>query len=128
MHMKRRDLFKNSLAASAVAALAPSLRRARAAPGPAAEFPKAPGLTRSVAEFIVGTKYKDIPPNVIELGKKSLLDGFGLALAGSVSSMGPLLRQYVQSLGAPGSGDATASIIGTATRCHPRFAALANGV
>jgi 2-methylcitrate dehydratase PrpD len=125
--MKRRDLFKNSLAASALAAFASGVRRVRAAPGPAAEFPKAPGLTKSVAEFIVGTKYKDIPPNVIELGKKSLLDGFGLALAGSVSAMGPLLRQYVQSFGAS-SGDATASIIGTGIKCHPRFAALANGV
>src|ERR1700704_5437687 len=98
--MKRRDLFKNSLAVSALAALAPGTRRASAAPGPATEFPKAPGLTKSVAEFIVAAKYKDIPQNVIELGKKSILDGFGLALAGSVSAMGPLVRQYVQSLGA----------------------------
>jgi len=123
--MKRRDLFKNSLAVSALAALTPAARRARAAPGPAAEFPKAPGLTRSVAEFIVGAKYQDIPENVIELGKKSILDGFGLALAGSVSAMAPLVRKYVQSLGA---GPPTASIIGTAVRCHPRFAALVNGV
>ncbi|HEX3757819.1 MAG TPA: hypothetical protein VHW23_03895, partial [Kofleriaceae bacterium] len=106
--MKRRDLFKNSLAASALAglaAVAPRARRARAAPGPApaappAEFPKAPGLTRSVAEFIVGTKYEDLPADVIELGKKSILDGFGLALAGSVSAMGPLVQKYVQSFGA----------------------------
>lgn len=123
--MKRRDLFKNSLAVSALAALAPGTRRARAAPGPAAEFPKAPGLTKSVAEFIVNTKYKDIPQDVIELGKKSILDGFGLALAGSVSAMGPLVRKYVQSFGSVG---ATASIIGTAIKCHPRFAAFANGV
>jgi 2-methylcitrate dehydratase PrpD len=123
--MKRRDLFKNSLAVSALAALAPRARRARAAPAPAAEFPKAPGLTKSIAEFIVATRYKDIPPNVIELGKKSILDGFGLALAGSVSAMGPLIRKYVQSFG---TADATASIIGTAIKCHPRFAALANGV
>jgi 2-methylcitrate dehydratase PrpD len=127
--MKRRDLFKHSLAASALVALAPRSRRARAAPGPAAPaaFPRAPGLTKSVAEFIVSTKYKDIPPSVIELGKKSILDGFGLALAGSASSMAPLMRQYVQSLGSAPAG-ATASIIGTALKCHPRFAALANGV
>jgi 2-methylcitrate dehydratase PrpD len=124
--MKRRDLFKHSLAASALVALAPRIRRARAAPTATAEFPKAPGLTKAVSEFIVGAKYKDLPANVIELGKKSILDGFGLALAGSVSSMGPLIRQYVQSLGAPGG--TTASIIGTPIKCHPRFAALANGV
>jgi len=126
--MKRRDLFRNSLAVSALGALAGlgrGARRVYASPGPAAEWPKAPGLTKSVAEFIVATKYQDIPPDVIELGKKSILDGFGLALAGSVSAMGPLVRQYVQSFG---SGATPASIIGTAIKCHPRFAAFANGV
>lgn len=134
--MKRRELFRHSLVASALA-LAPRARRVAAAPTTTApappspapavkpEFPKAPGLTRAVAEFVVGTRHADLPPDVIELGKKSILDGFGLALAGSVSAMGPLVRRYLQSLGSGGTG---ASIIGTATRCHPRFAALANGV
>src|SRR3954463_2565632 len=106
--MKRRDLFKNSLAASALAGLAgvaPRARRAPAAPGPAPaaapapapEFPKAPGLTKSIGEFMVGTRSEDLPADVLELGKKSILDGFGLALAGSVSAMGPLVQKYVQS-------------------------------
>jgi 2-methylcitrate dehydratase PrpD len=133
--MKRRDLFKTSLAASATAALSRGARVGHASPDPAAparapapapaEFPKAPGLTKSVAEFIVTTKYKDIPADVIELGKKSILDGFGLALAGSVSGMAPLVRKYVQSLGA---SPAKAGVIGTDLKCHPRFAAFANGV
>src|ERR1700736_2429332 len=120
--MNRRDLFKNSLAMSAFA-----LGRgdAYASPGPAAEFPKAPGLTKYVSEFIVNTKYEDIPADVLDLGKKSILDGFGLALAGSASVMGPLVRQYVQSLGL---GDVKASIIGTGMKAHTRFAAFANGV
>src|SRR6202049_4629288 len=105
--MNRRDLFKNSLAMSA---LALGARRVSASPMPVAEFPKAPGLTKSVAEFIVNTKYSDIPQDVIDLGKKSILDGFGLALAGSVSVMGPIARKYVQSLG---NADVKASIIGT---------------
>ena len=124
--MKRRDLFKSSLALSA---LTVGARRVRAAPSaataPAAEFPKAPGLTRSVAEFIVGTTYKDLPANVLALGKKSILDGFGLALAGSVSSMGPMIQRYVQRFG---SAEVPASVIGTGLKTHPRFAALANGV
>src|SRR6266576_3529584 len=120
--MNRRDLFKNSLA---MYALAWSRGRVYASPGPAAEFPKAPGLTKYVAEFIVNTKYEDIPADVLDLGKKSILDGFGLALAGSGSSMGPLVRQYVQSLGL---GDVKASIIGTGMKAHTRFAAFANGV
>jgi 2-methylcitrate dehydratase PrpD len=125
--MKRRDLFTHSLAASAAVALArrSSASAAPAPAGAAAGFPSAPGLTKSVAEFIVGARYSDLPPNVLELGKKSILDGFGLALAGSVSTMGPLVRQYIQTFG-PAS--TTASIIGTGVKCHPRFAALANGV
>src|ERR1700682_1506423 len=97
--MNRRDLFKNSLALSA---LALTNGRMEASPAPAAEFPKAPGLTKYVAEFIVNTKYEDIPADVLELGKKSILDGFGLSLAGSVSGMGPIVRQYVQSFGSGG--------------------------
>src|SRR5690242_5381583 len=115
--MNRRELFKNSLALSALA-LGPT--RIYAAPVPAAEFPKAPGLTKYVSEFIVNTKYEDIPAEVIELGKKSILDGFGLALAGSGSTLAPLVRQYVQSLGL---GDVRASVIGTGMKAHTRFAA-----
>src|ERR1700687_6233331 len=119
--MKRRDLFKNSLAMSA---LALSRGRQYASPGPAAEFPKAPGLTKYVTEFIVNAKYEDIPADVIELGKKTILDGFGLALAGSVSASGPIIRQYIEAIGlAPGK----ASVIGTRMKVPARFAALANG-
>src|SRR5882757_3843313 len=121
--MNRRDLFKSSLA---VSALALTGGRAKAAPAPSvAEFPKAPGLTKSVAEFIVNMKYDDIPADVIELGKKSILDGFGLALAGSASVMGPIARQYAQSFG---STESKASVIGTGMKSHPRFAAFVNGV
>ena len=120
--MIRRDFFKTPFA---VAGLAIGGTTAAGTPAAAAELAKAPGLTRDIAEFIVNTKYSDIPPDVIELGKKSILDGFGLALAGSVSAMGPLIRQYVKSV-APGVGPA--SVVGTKVKCHPRFAALANGV
>ena len=122
--MRRRDLFKNSLALSALALGrkdACTLRRLQ----PRRRFPKAPGLTKYVAEFIVNSKYEDIPADVLELGKKSILDGFGLALAGSVSGMGPLVRKYVQTFG---SGGVNASIIGTGMKAHPRLAAFANGV
>ena len=80
--MIRRDFCKTSLALAGMA-----LRNARlgAAMSPAEEFPKAPGLTKYVSEFIVNTKYEDIPENVLALGKKTILDGFGLALAGSAS-------------------------------------------
>lgn len=122
--MNRRDLFKTSLAASALALAGKSAEAVAAAPA-AAEFPKAPGLTKSVAEFILNTKYEDIPADVIELGRKSILDGFGLALAGSASVMGPIARKYAESFG---TGELRASVIGTSMKAHPRLAAFVNGV
>src|SRR3984893_5108057 len=119
--MIRRDFFKKSLVAAALGTAGVGAFPASAAPAPAGEFPKAPGLTKYVSTFIVNTKYEDIPADVLALGKKSILDGFGLALAGSASVMAPLVRQYVQSLG---MGDVKASIIGTGMKAHTRFAAF----
>ena len=85
--------------ASAGAIAGGQLWESSASASAASEFPAAPGLTKYVSEFIVNTKYEDIPENVIALGKKTILDGFGLALAGSASTAGPLIRQYIESLG-----------------------------
>src|SRR5438093_3777797 len=115
--MKRREFFGSSLGMVTVSALAQPQEGAR-------QFPNVPGLTKYVCDFIANTKYKDIPEDVLALGRKSMLDGFGLALAGSVSPMGPLVRQYVEKFAAPGS---KASVIGTGIKVPTRFAALANG-
>ena len=58
------------------------------------------GISREVAAFIVNSAYRDIPEDVKELGRKSILDGLGLALSGSVADTGRLSRNYVKSLGA----------------------------
>jgi 2-methylcitrate dehydratase PrpD len=87
-------------------------------------FPDVPGLTREVAEFIVKTKWKDLPASTLALGKKSFLDGIGLALSGSVAESGHLTQAYLKSLGSKGP----ATVIGTRMKVSPRFAAFANGV
>jgi 2-methylcitrate dehydratase PrpD len=66
-----------------------------------------------------------MPKEVIELGKKSILDGLGLALAGSVAETGELSRTYVKSLGLVPGG---ATVIGDAMQAPPRFAAFLNGL
>jgi 2-methylcitrate dehydratase PrpD len=81
-------------------------------------------LTAYVAEFIASTRYADIPKDVVHLGKKSILDGLGLALAGSVAKSGELVRRHLQGLGC---ADGVASVIGTSLRVPARFAAFANG-
>ena len=123
--MIRRDFCRSALVGTASALASGRAPAFAASVGPAEEFPKAPGLTQYVAEFVVKTKYEDIPEEVVKLGKKSILDGFGLALAGSTCSFAPLVRQYVETLGV---SEAKASIIGTNRKAAPRFAAFANGI
>jgi len=121
--MRRRDFGKTSLAAVGASILAKTVRAGKySAPG---DFSKASGLTKYVGDFVVRTRYEDIPAGVIELGKKSILDGLGLALAGSRAESGPISRKFVEQSGAC-RGNCT--IIGTAQKTSPRFAALVNGI
>lgn len=83
------------------------------------------GLTRYVAEFVVGTEARDLPDDVVALGKKSILDGIGLALSGSVAQSGALVRRHLDDLGLMAGA---ATVIGAGRKVAPRFAAFANGV
>src|SRR6267142_3318885 len=121
--MRRRDFGKLSLAAIGASVFASS---ANAGKRPeSGDFPKTPGLTNYVGNFVSRTRYEDIPANVIELGKKSILDGLGLALAGSRAESGPIFRKFVEQSGAC-IGKST--IIGTPQKTSARFAALVNGI
>lgn len=66
-----------------------------------------------------------MPQDAVELGKKSMLDGLGLAISGSVAKSGELVREHLRSLGIA-SGSAT--VFGSNITTAPRFAAFANGV
>ncbi len=126
--MKRRDFLRDCMGVGAGVGLLPnsvSASQATNAQSCSIPFPKTPGLTRYVADFVVRTQLADIPPDVIELGKKSLLDGIGLALAGSKLQTADILQTYMNSLGLKGG---QASVIGTANKLPPRFAAFVNGV
>src|SRR5262245_61855594 len=113
--MFRREFFKSPIA---LTGLMLGSSRAAGLGSPAEEFHKSPGLTRYVSDFIVNAKYEDIPEDVINLGKKTILDGFGLALAGSASTASPRMRKYIESLGFSG---AQSSVIGTRMKAPPRF-------
>lgn len=93
--------------------------------GPASPAGNASGATRRAVEFIIGTRYADLPRDVIGLGKKSILDGLGLALVGSVARSGEIARTYLRSLKVT-AGEAT--VVGSAMKSAVRFAAFANGV
>ncbi len=83
-------------------------------------------LTAYVAEFITHTRAKDIPADVMHLGKRSILDGIGLALAGSVAESGHIVRKHLKSLGCDSTKGCT--VIGSSMKMPARFAAFANGV
>src|SRR6202171_2210124 len=83
-------------------------------------------LTDYVAGFIVGTQARDIPKEVAHLGKRSVLDGLGLALAGAASQTGGITRRYLAALGFVAEGGST--VIGSDMNVPARFAAFANGI
>ena len=121
--MQRRDFGKTSLSVIATTVLGNFAEASQ--PSRPDEFPKTPGLTNYVGTFVTQTKYQEIPAEVIELGKKSILDALGLALAGSRAESGSISRKYVEQAGVR-NGKAT--VIGSAQRTSPRLAALLNGI
>src|SRR5688500_8275352 len=82
-------------------------------------------LTAYVARFITETKASSIPADVMHLGKRSMLDGIGLAFAGNAAESGHIVRTRLKSLGLPRKG---ATVIGTGMKVPARFAAFANGI
>ena len=82
-------------------------------------------LTKEVADFVISIADGDIPEDVIDLGKKSILDGLGLALAGSVAPSGGIVGAHLASLGLTGG---PATVIGSGLKVPARFAAFANGI
>ena len=122
--MKRREFCQTSLGVAGLA-LAGKAAFAGASQAPAQPKPAVvKGLTQYVCDFVVNTRYEEIPQDVLELAKKSILDGFGLALAGSVSEHRHAVLEYLKALGSDGK----ASVIGTGLKSAPRFTAFANGV
>ena len=129
--MRRRDFLRN--AASAGAALrALGVSEPTHASAVTAEacaettFPQVQKLTAHVSAFVVTLKFADIPADSLELGKKSILDGLGLALSGSKAETWGLIQQYVKSFGFSPRGGA--AVLGSTVRLPARFAAFANGV
>jgi 2-methylcitrate dehydratase PrpD len=87
---------------------------------------KIASLTDAIAAFVVATEAAGIPTDVARLGKRSVLDGIGLALAGAASESGAITRRYLTALRFESEGDST--VIGSSLRIPARFAAFANGI
>jgi 2-methylcitrate dehydratase PrpD len=91
-------------------------------------MPSESSLTAYLADFIVDTKADAIPTDVGHLGKRSVLDGIGLALAGATSETGRIIRRYLASLELSVAPRGSTVIGGDGNAIAARFAAFANGV
>jgi len=74
---------------------------------PAAKSSAPPSLTQEIAAFVAGARLADVPAAVLHHAKRSFLDGLGLALAGSVSEGGHLLRDYLLAVAPSRAGGCT---------------------
>src|SRR5437870_12132963 len=101
--MRRRDFGKASLGVMASSLLVNSAGGANVFAGN--DFPEVPGLREYVARFVATTKYEEIPAGGIELGKKWILDGWGLAWAGSRARTGAMSSQYLEKTGVSAGRD-----------------------
>src|SRR3989442_10880713 len=79
--------------------------------------------TRSLAEYIAGLSYKDIPPEVVSHIKFCFIDSLGCALFGSTLPWGKIITSFTREMG-KGKG---ALIWGDGAEVPSTSAPLANG-
>src|ERR1043166_1677826 len=82
------------------------------------------GLTEEVAAYVAKTHYRNIPSEVVRLAQGFVLDGMGVAVAGSTDECSRIIQAHIRQMG--GRGECT--VVGTKFRAPAPKAALANGV
>jgi 2-methylcitrate dehydratase PrpD len=129
-NIKRRDFLRTATGLGATLGILGGAQQASgsdntAQPCAQPAFPQVQKVTAVVADFVLKEQLTDIPSDVLELGKKSILDALGLALSGSKAETAGLIAKYVDSFGSQPGG---ATVLGSSAKFATRFAALANGV
>jgi 2-methylcitrate dehydratase PrpD len=82
------------------------------------------GSTRAVVDFVTKARLDQFPPQVVAQGKRCLIDGLAVVLAGSTVKGSVIIRQYIRSI----TDKQGASIFGPERMMAPApQAALANG-
>lgn len=82
------------------------------------------GATETLAKFIAGLKYEDLPPEVVEAAKIAIIDGVGAMVAGTLQPLASIMSDYVSELG----GTPQCTVAGRGFKTNAPSAALANGV
>ena len=71
--------------------------------------------TKTLAQFIVDTRYDGLPTAVVEAAKIAIIDGVANMLAGSTQELATVIGQYVKDSG----GTAQASVVKVSTLNSP---------
>src|SRR5215831_8687119 len=79
--------------------------------------------TKTLAQFIVDTRYDQLPTPVVEAAKVAILDGVANMLGGSTQDLATIIGQYVKSLG----GTPQSTVIGWGFQTNAPSAAFALG-
>ncbi|MBI4332826.1 MAG: MmgE/PrpD family protein [Chloroflexi bacterium] len=81
------------------------------------------GPTEHIADWIVNTRYEDMPAGAKKVAQETAFDCLGVMLAGSAQPHGRLIMRYIQECG----GKAEATIIPTGEQVPASGAAFVNG-
>lgn len=81
------------------------------------------GPTETLAQFVVDTHLRDIPPKAVEISKLVILDVLGVTLAAARQPVARILNEYLRECGAAPK----AGVIGSELRTERSLAAWANG-
>ena len=82
------------------------------------------GLTSTICHYASNVRYEDLPPEVVAVAKRLVLDSLGTTLAGS--TLGDGCRELVAVVQAAG-GNPESTVLGTGNKGSAAMAALANG-
>ena len=77
---------------------------------------------RALAAFVSGSRYEDLPPEVVDKTKYMVLDQIGCQLASSTLPWNALVYDHARSLGSVGQS----RVVGYGLETHPESAALVN--
>ena len=81
------------------------------------------GITEELSNRIVKIDFNDIPKDVIAISKKAILDGIGVAIAGSTDQASNIICDFVKEI----NGKKISTVILKPFKTTPILAALANG-
>jgi len=91
---------------------------------PAAQGTAPPALAETLASYAAGLRYEDLPQDVVQIVKRTILDTVGCAFAGYAA--GP--SRIAMKLASDVSAKQAATVLFSGTRTSPERAAFANGV